>query len=101
MWKISTSEHFQKLILFFALLSGYLSATSLNVIFPLRFDSSYSVLWLHCFGGHRVITRLKFNKIFMIAYITVTCQIIFLYFCLSVESCCKVAGSTLVFFTFL
>lgn len=44
MWKLSTSEHFQKLISVFALLSIYLSAASLNVFFLFHLDSSYSVL---------------------------------------------------------
>lgn len=83
MWKISTSKRSEiNFILYF----GYLSAAPLNVIFPFHFDRFYSVLWLHCFSGHQVIIGLKFNKIFMIGCITVTCQINFTVFLLVYEN---------------
>lgn len=82
---------------FFSSLSGYPSAASLNVIFLFHFDCSYAVLWLHCFSGHQVIMRLKFNENFIIPCIKATCQI-FLFFCLPVGSYCKVAGNIFLVF---
>lgn len=73
MRKLSTSEHFQKLISVFALLSRYLSAASLSIFFLFHLDSSYSVLWC-CLNGHQAIMRLKFNEFFMISCFSVTCQ---------------------------
>lgn len=94
MWKLSTSEHFQKLISVFSLLSRYLSAASLNVFFLFNLDNSYSVLWC-CLNGHQVIMRLKFNEFFMISFFYGSLSDNLYWLCLTVEGCCKVAGNTL------